>query len=250
MNLGYEPTHIRRLKPKHFYALGGFWERAGRCPGTIQNRISELTQMCARIRKPDCAEITAADVVSEPSRSRVQTVAHREKTFTAHGVDVVELLTRMAEKYPRIALIQWLKAAFGLRTKEAIMLRPHEDCQGDHLRVTRGTKGGRPRTVSYFDAEGDLDPKTREIVLWNLRENRLRVEVIEMAKYLVPPGHSMIPRDYTLARFRRRERYVTELFGMTKRKLGVTPHGFRHEVLSARAEQVSGLIRPMRRAIG
>ena len=88
------------------------------------------------------------------------------------------------------------------------------------------------------------------MVLWNLRENRLRVQVLDLAKSVVLPGHSMIPPGYTLARFRRYERYVTERYGrLTRKELGVTPHALRHEFLCLRAEAISGLIRPLRRAI-
>ena len=117
--------------------------------------------------------------------------------------------------------------------------------------MTHGTKGGRPRTVSYFDFESGLDPAGREIVLWNLRENFFRVAVIELAKHLIVPGHSMIPSSYTAARYYRYERYVTARYGgLTNKQLGVTPHAFRHMFLSYRVETASQVIRPLSRAIG
>ena len=89
------------------------------------------------------------------------------------------------------------------------------------------------------------------IALWNLRENRFRARVIELAKALVPPCHSMIPLDYSPKRHQRYERYVTARYGgLTKAGVGLTHHAFRHESLSVRAEGVSNLSRPLRRVIG
>ena len=74
--------------------------------------------------------------------------------------------------------------------------------------------------------------------------------MLDLAKSVVRPGHSMIPPGYTLKRFRRYERHVTATYGrFTKKDLGVTPHALRHEFLCLRAETISGLIRPLRRAI-
>ncbi len=87
-------------------------------------------------------------------------------------------------------------------------------------------------------------------MLWNLRQNQLRVAVIELAKYLTVPGHSTIPLNYTFARYRRYERHVTEVYGwLTKAKLGIAPHAFRRSFLSCRVETVSHVIRPLRRQL-
>ena len=246
---GFEPTRLEKLRRKHIVALAQRWEREGRSAQTIQNRLSMLGWVCDTLRKAGCVpKKNRAQLLKNPARYRTVSVAREEKTLEAKKIDPVEVIGRIADKSPRVALIQLLKAAFGLRTKEAIRLRPHEADQGDHLFVTLGTKGGRPRVISYFDFEGDLDPEELEVVLWNLRENQFRVRVIELAKYLVPPGHSMIPAGYTLKQYRRHERHITAKYGrMTKRLLGVTPHGFRHAFLSARAAGVSELLHPLRR---
>ena len=249
---GYQPTHLKHIKPKHFVALGRRWKAKKLDPQTMQNKLRLLAWVCRTLRKHDCIPDNLAELLPEPELHRARgSVAREEKTFSGHGIDPVPIIVRIAEKDARVALIQLLKAAFGLRNKEAIRLRPHEADHGTYLRVEHGTKGGRVRTVSYFDFEGDFDPEEKEVVLWNLRENRFRVRVIELSKSLVVPDHSMIPLDYSPKRYQRYERYVTARYGgLTKAEVGLTPHAFRHEFLSVRAEGVSGLIRPLRRAIG
>ena len=249
--LGFEPTCLERLKPKHTRALVGLWDRDGLTPETIKKRLSILGWVCGILRKRDCMPEDVAALLEQPERLKIVTVAQKEKTFATHGIDFVEVILDIARHDARVALIQLLKAAFGLRNKEAIRLKPHEACHGQYLFVTRGTKGGRTRTVPYFDFESGLDPGEQEIVLWNLRENTFRVAVIELAKHLIVPGHSMIPSDYRADRYYRYERHVTAKYGrLTKDQLGVTPHAFRHMFLSYRAETASQVIRPLSRVIG
>lgn len=249
--LGFEPTRLERLKPKHTRALVGLWDRAGLSPETIKKRLSILGWVCDILRKCDCMPEDVAALLEEPERLKIVTVAQEEKSFAAHGIDFLEVILAIAEHDARVALIQLLKAGFGLRNKEAIRLRPHEACHGHYLLLTRGTKGGRARTVPYFDFESGLDPVEQEIVLWNLRENLFRVAVIELAKHLIVPGHSMIPSDYRADAYYRHERYVTAKYGgLTKKQRGVTPHVFRHMFLSSRAETASQVIRPLSRVIG
>ena len=247
---GFSPTRLEKTKGKYHVGALRLWERKGLSAGMMQKKYCDLVWIAKVLNKADICLAEPWSVLDDPERWKVRTIAREEKTPSAHGVDVRQVVLRIAEHSPLVAVIQVLKIAFGLRNKEACMLRPHEDDRGTYLSVTRGTKGGRPRTVPYYDFEGRLDPESREIVLWNLQQNELRLKVIELAKSVVLPGHSMIPPHYTLARFRRYERYVTSRYGgLTRKQLGITPHAFRHEFLCLRAEAISGLIRPLRRAV-
>ncbi len=250
-DLRYEPTCLERLKPKHTRALVRLWDREGLSADTIKKRLSILGWVCDILKKRDCMPEDVAALLEEPERLKIATVAQEEKSFAAHGIDFLEVILAIAAHDARVALIQLLKAGFGLRNKEAIRLRPHDACHGHYLLVTRGTKGGRARTVPYFDFESGLDRAEQEIVLWNLRENFFRVAVIELAKHLIVPGHSMIPSGYTAAQYYRYERHVTAKYGgLTKDQRGVTPHAFRHMFLSYRAETASQVIHPLSREIG
>ncbi len=248
-SLGYEPTSLKRLKPKHFRALLRLWERKGLKGGTMQNKMAAMRAVCRALKKLDCIPDDPAQILDDPSRYRAVTVAREDKSFSANNVDIVEVVDAVCAKDPRVALILVFQATYGLRTKEAIMLRPHEAHQGDHLLVTYGTKGGRPRTIPLYDFDADYSDEHKAVVLWNLRENKLRLQVIELAMNLIPPGSSIIPVEYTLKTYRRYVRYVMEKYGgLTKKRRGVTPHGLRHEYLLLRAATASQAISPLRRA--
>ncbi len=138
--LGYEPTRLEQLKPKHTKALIKSWIDAGLSARTIQNRLTVLRWVCRILKKRECIPDNLEGLVDDPVRLKISTVAREENTFSAKGIDPVAVIQRIAEHDPRVALIQLLKATFGLRNKEAIRLKPHEACHGDYLLVTLGTK--------------------------------------------------------------------------------------------------------------
>ena len=49
--LGYEPTHIKRIKPKHIDILVKHWKDSGASVGTIKNRMSDLRFVCSELNR-------------------------------------------------------------------------------------------------------------------------------------------------------------------------------------------------------
>ena len=245
--LGYEPTSLLKLKEKHFVAVVRQWERDGKRPGTMQGRYAVFTWVCTRLRKQSCLPEHPALVLDDPNRWRVPTVARVEKTPSSRGIDVVKILEEMAEEHPIVATQLRAQEGFGLRTKEAVRLHPKADDRGEYLLLTRGTKGGRPRTVSLYDFEADFDLTRGDVVVWAIRENTAKRALLEQLKRLAHRRGSLIPKQYSLAQWRQHVSQVAAEFGLTKSALGATPHGLRHEYLCRRAEQISGLPRALRR---
>jgi integrase len=128
---------------------------------------------------------------------------------------------------------------YGLRVKEAIMCRPHvaevdgglQIIAADHfeprLKVERGTKGGRRRTVP-------IDSDAKRVAL----EAAKRLARFRDA-HLGRPGR-------TLQQNHRRFYYVLGKFGITKDMLGVTAHGLRHQYANDRYEEYAGTPSPVR----
>jgi integrase len=84
------------------------------------------------------------------------------------------------------------------------------DAVGHYVKLTRGTKGGRLRHVPVDTPE--------------------RVDAVARARRVAQrDGDSISDPRYTLVQAIRHLRYVMERFGVTKRDLGVTPHGLRHQ---------------------
>ncbi len=131
-----------------------------------------------------------------------------------------------------------LMQAFGLRFKEACMLRPHADVltavqagqvggnTALYLFTHRGTKGGRKRYVPI-----DTD---------------VRLQAIKLAQDLViGESDSISDPQLTLVQAIRHLRYVMERFGVTKKALGVVPHGLRHQYAADEYQEATGSPAPV-----
>ena len=117
------------------------------------------------------------------------------------------------------------------------MLRPHADVLtavqagqvGDtalYLFTHRGTKGGRKRYVPI-----DTDA---------------RLQAIKLAQGLViGENDSISDPQLTLVQAIRHLRYVMERFGVTKKALGVVPHGLRHQYAADEYQEATGSPAPV-----
>ena len=108
------------------------------------------------------------------------------------------------------------------------MLRPAEAARNPRLlAVTRGTKGGRPREVPIETKIGILE------------------EAAMLSNGLTG---STVPADRTLSQWRDWYYYVLEKHGVTKRGIGITSHGLRHEYLQTLYKETTGVDAPIKRA--
>ena len=118
------------------------------------------------------------------------------------------------------------------------MLRPHADVltavqagqvggnTALYLFTHRGTKGGRKRYVPI-----DTDA---------------RLQAIKLAQDLViGENDSISDPQLTLVQAIRHLRYVMERFGVTKKALGVVPHGLRHQYAADEYQQATGSPAPV-----
>lgn len=123
-----------------------------------------------------------------------------------------------------------LIAVFGLRSREAWLFRPHlATNDAGQITITKGTKGGRPRTLP-------------------LRMTPEQSAALEEAKKLVQtPSESMIPRGYTLKQWDWHYYRVCRKIGLTREGyFKVTPHSLRHGVLLDIYEALTGVPAPVR----
>lgn len=101
------------------------------------------------------------------------------------------------------------------------MLRPAEAARNSRLlAVTRGTKGGRPREVPIETKIGILE------------------EAATLSNGLTG---STVPADRTLRQWRDWYYYVLEKHGITRRGMGITSHGLRHEYLQTLYKDTTGV---------
>ena len=167
--------------------------------------------------------------------------AQVDKSWAAQGIDTDALIARICQFDPYVGAAMKLVRVMGVRRKEAIMFRPHQcvvafEATGlvlhkrkadRYARIKGGSKGGRERFVPLDTAE--------------------RIAAVEHAQTVVPDpdGHMGHPA-HSLKQALRRFNYVLERFGVTRKELGVTAHGLRHEVFIDQYKSLTGVNPPVR----
>lgn len=223
--LGYRLPSPRSFGQRHMRALATCWEAQGL--KDIQTRISIMRTFGNEwLNKPGMIG-ESWRYVNNPDSVKRKYVSNRDKTWSGQGIDIAAKLTAIRQEDERAAMALELMFAFGLRIREAFLLRPHGDVEGELLRVTRGTKGGRPRITPIDKAIQD--------------------DVLARAKQLVDDKHAgLVPRGRTLKSYYDHVYYIYGRKFKLNRKNGTPPHGLRHEYLATRYEELTGEKAPIR----
>lgn len=228
----------RSLGEKHIKFLVNRWVARELAAGTIQGYLAILRTFGnwigkpGLVRRPEC-------YVEDPERVRRSGVAHEDKSWIGHGIDVWQIIAELAAYDEHAAVHVLLMYMFGLRVKEVVRLRPHVDVvlatalgivapsAEYYLWIRRGAKGKRKRHIPIDSPEQ-----------W---------EAIKRAQSLVSAkrGHLGYP-GLSLKQTLKRTYSVLERFGITEKDLGVTAHGLRHQYAHGRYRQESGAEPPVR----
>jgi len=243
--LGYKIRNPYCLGGRHIRVLVQDWTavqpRARRrtlSPSMVQTELSHLRTFASWIGKPGLV-LPAESYVDDPARVTRRSAATADKSWPAHGVDPDRVIEDIAVHDPWVGAQLRLARAFGLRIKEAVMIQPRlaewpvvdvgdpSGFVGGALEVTRGTKGGRLRRVP-------IDTPAKRTAL-DAAKALLRSD----SQYLANPARSLIQNLDRLTN-------VMKKFGVTRKALGVTPHGLRHEYAGDRYEALAGVATPVR----
>lgn len=225
-SLGYKIESVHSLKEKHLVAVFHHLEEQGQSPATIQNKISIMRVFCEWIGKNGMVK-DSAFYVTDASSVRRSMVVKEDKSWDGKGIDLMDKLPEIKEYDPTVAIQLELCWAFGLRAKEAMMLRAAVAHEGDFLMVREGTKGDRSRVI----------PVT----------NGVQKEVLRRAKELSDKKTGFLgQRGHTLMQKRNRFYYVMQKFGITLHENEITAHGLRHEYMQRRFSEMLGMEAPVR----
>ncbi|GAB3497618.1 hypothetical protein GCM10027399_21830 [Curvibacter fontanus] len=234
---GAAVRNLSELGKAHLLRLIKRWNARQLSTSTIQNRLSRLRRFFNFIGKghilPTAARLNALlldnGISPIPPRS---IVARESKAWKEKAVDFDVVLEKVRANCPTTALQLEFQAAFGLRVKESIMIKPHECDMGDHLRIKYGTKGGLERSVRFDNEE--------KAAAWQR-------EILECAKLVADhhPKRILALRGRTLEQSLRHFYYQMRKIGVTRATLGVTAHGLRHEFAARRYCQVAGFEPPV-----
>ncbi len=210
-SLGFKLPDVRGFKERHMTALGHAWEAKGLSASTIQNRISIFRIFAEWIGKPGMIR-GSENYVKNPKCVERHLVTQTDKTWSGQQKSLAEKLESINKLDEYVAIQLELQRSFGLRMKEAALLKVHMADKGHYLAVNWGTKGGRDRVMPI-----------------NTDYQR---DVLMRAKLLIEnPSNSMTPRNYNYIQWKNHYYYVCHQVGIS-RKDGITSHGLRHERLN------------------
>lgn len=207
----------------------------------IQQQLSFLRVFAGWIGKPGLVQ-GAACYTAQPETVRRTYCAQRDKGWTGNGIDIDASIRAVAELDEYVAAQLRMVMAFGLRRKEAVMFHPQlaevpdfalpASCAAinryvSFLRIKRGTKGGRLRFAA-------------------IRTQSQR-DALAAAKCIAPFPHSNLGRPgLSLKQSLDLFSNVVRAAGLTKKMLGVTPHGLRHEFAGDLYFDIANLQPPVR----
>lgn len=223
--LGFKLPDVKGFKERHMIALGHAWESKGLSPSSIQNRISVFRVFAEWIGKKGMIRGAEYYVKNKKSVER-HLVTKIDKTWSGQQQTLKKKLTAISKQDHYVALQLELQRAFGLRMKEAALLKPHMADKGSYLAVNWGTKGGRDRIVPI--------------------QNDYQRDTLTRAKSLLAqPNSSMVPQHYNFKQWKNHYYYICHQVGIS-RKDGITSHGLRHERLNEIYQEITGNLSPVK----
>ncbi len=223
--LGFKLPDVRGFKERHMTALGNVWEAKGLSASTIQNRISIFRIFSEWIDKAGMVR-GSEHYVKNPKSVERHLITNIDKTWSGKQQSLAEKL-KLIEKQDKYVAIQLeLQRAFGLRMKEAALLKPKMADKENYLAINWGTKGGRDRVIPI--------------------QNDYQRDVLIRAKLLLEnPTGSMTPKNFNFKQWKNHYYYVCHQAGIS-RKDGITSHGLRHERLNEIYQEITGSPSPIK----
>ena len=230
----------RNLGGRHIQAMVNLWREDALAAATIQTYLSFLRGLAQWIGKPGLVRKPGAYGLDISEYQRHE-VAQRDRSWTGAGIDIEPLIAAVCAYDRHVGAALQLVRAFGLRRKEAVMMRPHAcvvpfsatrlpaDRQKaeNYLWVCQGSKGGRPRFLAI------ATPTQQQAVAYAQEVAGAR------DAHLSDPGRDL---KQNLNRFS----YVLRRFGLSLKERGATGHGLRHEAFVDVWVQATGTQPPVR----
>ncbi len=196
----------RNFALRHVKPLVAYWLEQQLSPGTIRQYFSYLRTFCEWIGKGRMVH-EVEQFVDDPARVKRVYAAKEDRSWRSHGVDAAEKIAEMEAICPYAGCQAELKVAYALRPKETFMIRPHEAERDGHLMVTTEEDPERYAELTQLEVKRGT------------KGGRVRWVPIDTPE---------------------------EKVGLTRKQLGVTPYGARHQYAGDRYEQCAGEPPPVR----
>lgn len=218
--------NLTEFSTRHVCALTRYYENAGQSSSSLQKKNTVLRRFGTWIGKPDMTP-RLADMVVDPTRAKRRNSALESKAWTVNGVDPEEVIRRVEAESMVTGLQMRIQQAFGLRPREVVMLKPMAADQGRGLFVTDGTKGGRARMVP-------IDSPIKRALIEEAKVYAAKNPRGVLTDKL-QPMHKAINHYY----------YIAKKAGVSKKGLGITLHGLRHEFANNLFKEITGVDAPV-----
>ena len=206
-SLGYEPTHIGRLKQKHVEILVKHWQKSGASIGTIKNRMFDLRFVCRELNRNNVVKNNDDYNIGK----RCYVPSENKALHAPNFNNVVDENIRCSIELQRV---------FGLRREECLKIIPAQADAGTLLRLKASwTKGGIARAIPI---------RTEEQRDW-----------LDRAKSLAGKTGSLIPKDKNYIQQRRHYDRITQTAGFKNL------HGLRHAYAQTRYLEMTGWRAPI-----
>lgn len=224
--LGFQLETPHALASKHIEALVAHWVADEQMGSTIENKLTNLRAFCSWMGKRGIISSLGEYVDRDAAGLTRKYTTIEDKSWIAAQIDCQQVISEIEKEHPRVAIQLKLQAAFGLRLEESFSFKPAKAfMNAEMLRITDGTKGGRARLVPI----------------------QLRLSVLEEAAALIDPvTGSTTPVGYSIARWRSHYNWVMQKYGVTRKGMGVTSHGLRHQWLQEYYEAQTGVPAPVK----
>lgn len=230
--------NLSEFSAKHVIELVVYWKGEGHVAGTIQTRVSNFRKFFDLIGKSDTLpgatefyKMLAKKGIDAGSLRRTL-AATESKAWSHRGIDFAEVYPGIREEDELVACQLLLERLYGLRTDEAVHIKPNHNPSVDGLWVIDGAKGGLSRFVATSS-----DPE-------KAAQQRAALEEAKVLAARHPRG-LLIRKGQTMRQAKTRFYTVMRKLGVTKSQLGVTAHGLRHEYANDLYEEKSGLRPPV-----
>jgi len=136
----------RNLKEKHVRAMCRKFEEENLSAAAIQTYMSFLRVFCVWIGKKGMIRRTE-EYFDDPGKVKRVYAAKKDKSWDIPEIDKIKIINQMMQDHPCVGMQLLVMDAFGLRRKEAIMLKPLLAEHGGMLHITDGAKTGKPRVI-------------------------------------------------------------------------------------------------------
>jgi len=203
--------NLDEITTKQVRRIFGSYERKGLSASRMKSMLGSVRRLGVWLGKDElCPDLE--EMLEDPENGKRSYTAKEPKAWEANGVEVAVAIALIAEECPITALQFELAHEFGARVEEFLMFRPAKALRTEgEIWISDGTKGGRPRSVPIeFDSQRDVLRRVKELADKN------------------PKGMLQAQKSDNLKQAKAHMRYLLYKLGITKKGMGITPHGLRH----------------------